>query len=297
LVLLIKAYKEIFFHIIFLTKQNTMKKIFFIYLALLSISFKANAQITLEHFFDSTYGGDLFYFNDIGNNDFKYVFLNQETNTFSLYNMDMSSYLTNIALPVGDSIKNGFTVIYITKTLFDCDSTNIEFVYTFPTSFTDKFRVIRTDGTILLELDSVNGGYGFGVYGGSIDLRPIRNTNAGAKLQIQKLNNGVGQVYIYALCGELPLQTFDFTNNESTLKVYPNPAEGKISFVVNANIKTNQFQLSITDISGRIVFDELVNFTDNKFMLDAANFTSGAYIYSVKSKNSMYQSGKFIIKK
>lgn len=138
---------------------------------------------------------------------------------------------------------------------------------------------MRTDGTTLLELDSVNAGYGFGTYGGSLDVRPIRNTNVGAKLQIQKLNNGVGQVYIYALCGELPLQTFDFTNNETRLKAYPNPTEGKISFVVNDIVKSNQFQVFIADVYGRVVFNEMVTFTDNKFMLDVVSFTSGAYIF------------------
>jgi hypothetical protein len=263
---------------------------------LLAVTFKASSQITLEHFLDSTYS-DLFYCTDIGNNDFKYVFLNQETNTFSLFNMDMSNYLTNISLPEGDSIKNGFTVIYVTKTLFDCDSTNIEFVYTLPTSFFNKYRVLRADGNVLLELDSASAPYAFGVYGGSLDIRPIKNTNAGAKLFIQKLNNGIGQMYIYALCGEIPQQTFDFTNNESQLSVYPNPTESKINFVLNANIRTNTFQVLIADFYGRIVFNELVNFTDNKFMLDVEDFTSGVYMFSVKSKNSIHQSGKFIIQK
>ena len=50
---------------------------------------KINAQITLEHTFDST-GVPYFYCTNIDSNESKYVFMNSKTNSFSLYNMDMS---------------------------------------------------------------------------------------------------------------------------------------------------------------------------------------------------------------
>src|ERR1043165_3471513 len=81
--------------------KTVMKKL--VTIILLDILLKSNllfAQITLQHILDSTYIGNRFYCTDVGNNDFKYVFLNAVSNSFSLYNMDMTPYLTNIHIPV-----------------------------------------------------------------------------------------------------------------------------------------------------------------------------------------------------
>src|SRR5688572_7856330 len=158
---------------------------------LLSSSQQLRAQITLQHTLDSTLIGDQFYCTDLGNNDHKYVFLDPVNNSFSLYNMDMTPYLANIQIPAtGDSLVNGFTVIYITKSLFDCDSANIEYVLEDPyNGLNHPFRVYRTDGTLLLQVDNANGPYCNGCYGGAQNIKPIINTSDGTKLFIQKLDS------------------------------------------------------------------------------------------------------------
>jgi hypothetical protein len=99
-----------------------MKKTVLVIICLLSFwTKKVDAQITLDYSNDSlTFGGE-FYCTDIGEDEFKYVVLNQYKNSFSLYNMDMSLFM-EVQNPVSDSIiTQGFTVIYIHRTLFDCD--------------------------------------------------------------------------------------------------------------------------------------------------------------------------------
>jgi len=164
---------------------------------------KGNAQITLQFEFDST-TINTFYCTDIGNNEFKYVFEDTKTNSFSLYNMDMSSFITDIHIPSSDSIIKGWSVLYITRTLFDCDSSNIEYVYENAID-AHRFSIFRTDGIMLFQLDSANGPYSYGgVQGGAYDFRPIQNTSDGTKLFLQKL---LGQdhfkLLIYSLCGKL----------------------------------------------------------------------------------------------
>lgn len=277
--------------------MKNLSRIIIPLLILMASSQKIEAQITLEHALDSTYG-DLFYCTDIGGNDFKYVKLNTTMNSFSLYNMDMSPYLMNVIIPVtDDSIIQGFTVIYITKTLFDCDSSNIEYVYEYQYGLQHAFRIFRTDGTLLLQIDSANGPYGFGLFGGAHDVRPIINTNAGTKLFIQKYDsNKVAEVLVYALCGNLPATVFDFPERASFVKIYPNPTEKVLNFEVTFPNNLDVFDLVIRDAKG--AEQKRVDVASNrKFNLDVGSLSSGTYFYSLITKNKVYQTGKFVLKK
>jgi len=259
------------------------------------------AQITLDYSNDSvTFGGE-FYCTDIGNNDYKYVLLDFKTNGFSLYNMDMSPFMTNIPIPVSDSLKNGFTVIYITKTLFDCDSTNIEYVYERPYGGRneDPFRVYRTDGTLLFQVDSSVGAFGVGYYGGSVDIRPVLNTSNGVKLFLQKKNNQFGSgILIYSLCDELPVGMYDFSdNNKNLVKIFPNPAYKELNFEIMPPNNLNEFEMIIYDSNTSERKKINVSKMQNRFSLDVSDFSSGAYFFSLISNNEVYQTGKFIITK
>lgn len=275
-----------------------MRKVTHVLVCILGLTvFNSKAQIALEHFLDSTYTADLFYCTDVGNNDFKYVRLNPNSNSFSLYNMDMSPFMTDIPIPVTDSIKNGFTVIYITKSLFDCDSTNIEYAYDYYWDLNHPFRVFRTDGTLLLKVDSANGPNCNGCFGGSFTVRPIINTSAGAKLFLQKRNGNTGQLLIYALCGELPVSLFDFPEEKSFVKLYPNPSSGRIDFEIYPPNNIEQFELRVVDGVGKEQKLETATFQGNRYSIDAQGLSSGTYFYSLISKGKVHQSGKFILTK
>src|SRR3972149_7170144 len=84
------------------------------------------AQITLDNIVDSVNRGDDFYMARISPTETKYVFLDTVTNTFSLYNMDFTPFMTNIAVPEPfDIMTYPMQPIYITRALFDCDTSNI----------------------------------------------------------------------------------------------------------------------------------------------------------------------------
>ena len=128
-------------------------------------SIEANAQITLEHTYSAPLGKG-FYYTDLGNNDYKYFYIDYYNDKFSLYNIDHTPYMLNIT--PGVSLDSGlYTIAYITTTLFDCDSTNIEYIET-TTGGSKPFYIFRTDGTMLFKKDSVTGPYNFGNYDGSI---------------------------------------------------------------------------------------------------------------------------------
>lgn len=226
----------------------------------------------------------------------KYLFADTVTNTFSLYNMDFTPFMTNIAVPEPFAAWT-FQVLYVTRSLFDCDTSNIEYVYATPAGGTKPYYIMRTDGTQLFKLDSAIGYYCLGGCLGLSDIiRPIRNTSAGAKLFLHK---GIGNqdVHIYSLCGTLPVEVFDFMNiNQSFVKIFPNPTSNTISFQINLPDNINEYELVIHDNSSKEIKREQVN-SRMEMTIDVSNFSSGTYFYSLCTKNKAYQSGKFVLSK
>src|SRR5436305_1807307 len=87
---------------------------------------KVYAQITLDTTITTRGGlGYDYYTVQISKTETKYLFEDTLSNTFSLYNMDFTPFLLNISVPEPFGPYT-FQVIYVTRTLFDCDSTNIE---------------------------------------------------------------------------------------------------------------------------------------------------------------------------
>ena len=275
-----------------------MNKIFLISLLCFSLILqgaRVSAQIILEHTIDST-GFPYFYVTDIGTNEDKYVFLNKQSNSFSLYNLDMSPYLIDINIPSTDSISQGFGVIYITKTLFDCDTNNIEYVYENPYDVYHKFRIFRTDGTLLLEVDSANGPWGIGgLLGGSIFTKPIINTSQGTKLFLQKFDiNSIPQILIYNLCGTLSATIFEFRENHSYVRLFPNPSSTSLNIEISPPNNLEEFQFIIIDTNS---IERHSGLAKRNFSIDINSFESGTYYYSYFTKDHIYQTGKFVILK
>ncbi len=209
-----------------------MKKRIFIASALILYTItNMKAQITLDTIVTPISIGFDFYTVQISSTETKYYFADTATNTFSLYNMDFTPFMTNIAVPEPFAITTtNFQALYITRSLFDCDSSNIEYVYEAAIHSNEPFRIMRTDGTQLFQLDSANGPFCSGDCLGFSDfIRPIRNTSAGTKLFLQKPSSG--QIFIYSLCGTLLTDDFDLTNlKESYVKIFPNPTLGSLPF-------------------------------------------------------------------
>lgn len=265
-------------------------------LAILICAICSKAQLTLEYANDTLAFG-YFYCTEIARGESKYVSLNVDANSFSLYNMDMSPYLLNIHIPVSDSIKNGFAVVYITKTLFDCDSTNIEYVYQHPFDRA-PFRVLRTDGTVLLYVDSARGPFQFGgISGGAYDTRPIKNTSAGTKLFLDKLNPWGKGILIYSLCDSLVADYLTISQTPIYLKAFPNPTGSQINFEYQLPSNLENFEIVLINNEGKAVKRESIDASLSKHTLDISSLASGSYIYSLVSQTKTFKSGKFFFTK
>lgn len=235
----------------------------------------------------------------ISSTETKYLIADTATNTFSLYNMDFTPFMLNITVPepYGPAI---FQVLYVSRTLFDCDSTNIEYIYeSCYGGGLHPFYIMRTDGTQLMKVDSAIGLYALGgVLGLSEILRPIMNTSAGTKLFLHVPGGNGELTNIYSLCGTLPQDVFDFSNaNPSLVKIFPNPTSGSLTFQIIPPDNINEYELVIVDNNAKEVRREKINLRSNKYVIDIANFNNGIYFYSLCTKNKAYQSGKFVLTK
>ncbi|MEO8087787.1 MAG: T9SS type A sorting domain-containing protein [Bacteroidota bacterium] len=279
-----------------------MKKIWKYLFLLFSAS--SSAQITLDTVVHpwNAIGYD-FYPVQISSTETKYYVQDTLTNTFNLYNMDFTPFMTNIAVPEPyNPFVYNYEVIYLSRSLFDCDTSSIEFAYTAIGSAlsgaTKSFYIMRTDGTQLFKLDSAYAPYCFGCLNGSQDTKPIINTSAGAKLFLYYPSN-TNNLHIYSLCGTLP-KIFDLTNSnvdQTYITIFPNPTSGSLTFEINLPNNMEEFELVIVDNSGREAKHEKINFSNHRCVIDVMDFSNGTYYYSLCTKRKAYQSGKFILNK
>jgi|SRR6185436_1127737 len=267
-----------------------MKQIWNCLFLLLSAS--ASAQVTLEHTYNIQFGNQMFY-TDLGNNNYKYCTVDFYNDKFSLYNLDHSPFMLNISTAI--SLQSGvFWVGYITTTLFDCDSSNIEYVLTSTASSTLPFYVYRTDGTLLFQKDSVVTQWCFGCFGG-ISIHPIYNTPMGTKLLLA--NQSAEEWYVYSLCGSLPVSIDEIEQDGNHyVHVYPNPSSGNTVLEINSPGNIENYELTIYDASFQSVRKESVKGIQ-KITLENDKLSSGAYYFSLQTKNKIIQTGKFIISK
>jgi hypothetical protein len=277
------------------------KKLLILTIFILSLLFfkSVDAQITLDTILPPLAAGLGLDFKivQISNTETKYFFADTVANTFSLYNMDFTPFILNIAVPEPFAIQTlAFQVLYLSRGLFDCDTSNIEYAYYSPLSYTTPFRIVRTDGTILFQQDSVVGPYAYGLnLGGTDVIRPIVNTSSGARMILIGYS---GQIYIYSLCGAFTTDFFDNAiQNKSYVTVFPNPTSHILTFHINVPDNMNIYELVIVAGNAKEISRNKINLQNNNVIINVENYSNGTYYYSLCTKEKSYQTGKFIISK
>jgi len=275
-----------------------MKKQFtiLIIIACILLSSASNAQVTLEQTYSLPHTQENFRIINLGNNNYKYVIVNYHDSNFSLYNLDHSPFMLNISVPLLDTIGPGYDISYITSSLFDCDSTNIEYVLTAvsaPTKYT--FYIYRTDGTLLFSKDSVTMSYCSLCGAGGADVEGITNTSSGAKLLLFN-NQNKNIFFVYSLCGNLPVNIMEINQSTSYVKVFPNPTSDQINFNITPPGNIEKYELIIFNSVFQTIKTTEIN-GETKINLDCTPLSSGTYFYSLQNKNKVYQAGKFILQK
>lgn len=79
--------------------------------------------------------------------------------------------------------------------------------------------------------------------------------------------------------------------NTSNVAVYPNPAKEQITFETD----NNGFNLTITDITGKVIFNQ--NVVSKKTTVNLNRFNAGVYFYTIANNNQEVTTDKFIVTK
>lgn len=79
--------------------------------------------------------------------------------------------------------------------------------------------------------------------------------------------------------------------NASNVAVYPNPANNQITF----QLETNGFEVIVADITGKMV--ATANTVADKLTLSLDNLNNGIYFYTIKNKDVVIATNKFVVVK
>ena len=275
-----------------------MKKLLFV-LFICAIAGIAKSQITLEH----TYPNALQVANsskstsliDLGNNDYNYLLVDRTSSRYSLHHLNHSLNISD-TFPVRYGIASQAQYGYFSKSLFYCDSTNIEFmlynvVNGNPNKWYSYVSIYRTDGTRLFFRDSALAplNYGPSAAGSHIVVTPN-----GAKLMIQRM---IGDLEIYSLCGSLPTG-YSIMNepSDNTLSApYPNPAMSftSIDYTLPENVSFGE--LVFYDIKGAEVKRFKVDHNFTNLQLNTNDLKAGTYYYNLQIQGKLTEGKKLVV--
>ena len=260
-----------------------MKRLFYtlvLFMAILSCPRISNAQITLEHTFDSpvyfSSSNFIYYYGDAN----YYMSFSSTDNQIKIYNIDYSLYKTvTITPPSGYQI---VSVSYLTKTLFNSNDKLEFFVqFTGPTTDYSVYQTLRLydeDGIVIKD------------FGFSYSINPsIHKINNQYRLSVVRYIYSTTILYIteiYSLPGSMSYSISEFENS-NIQSPFPNPA----NTVINLPYKLNQGQKSImriSNIQGQLIELKQIDYVFDKIILNVSNYSKGVYFYEVNGVSNKF---------
>lgn len=274
-----------------------MKKLLLI-LILFCLANSVKSQITLEHSYPTNGGSQsTFAFIRIDSNEFRYVYVDYQNSSFTLYHLNHSVDQTiTIPVPYQWGVSQ-YSITNISRTLFDCDSNNVEYLLSYicnpqPCTTGGYVDVIREDGTTIFHADSAQA---TSVIGGvsSYISAPVYQTPVGAKMRLWY--QGSYDIKIFSLCGTLfPPLSIDENEENSLGSSYPNPTLSLITIPYKLPTGNEFGVISLYDLSGKKIREYKV---DNKFdnlRVDLSELSSGTFYYQLTTSAGTSKMKKII---
>lgn len=274
-----------------------------LFLLLILISFRLNAQIT----FETAYPNNVYYdppglvnFSAAG---YKYVFA--DTDQIVLYNLNHSVYRT-ILMPNMPAGCHNFRVRWVSDQLFNTNPLDVEYVLTYEslTTFLRSVRVYDENSNLLFARDTFDlpgndPGTGLHEMG-------IVHTSAGVKMILRNHINA--KTTVYSLPGVLPCRMCDggvisglqpnstsTTQSQQVQAPYPNPTQGSITLPYSLPNGTTTGEMIIYDMMGREVKRYSITNTFSSLVLETSELAAGAYSYSIQTTFGISPGNKFSV--
>ena len=269
-----------------------MKK--FVLICILLISFEGYSQITLDFQTSVIYLRTVRLSNTVTkySRDFNYA---NSIIDFSLYNLDGTVYKTIYLPPKPDPSASIYYISNISESLFDNDSTNIEYLITYIIdsagySFS-QVQVVREDETILLNEPKAGPDF----WPSNFDDASIYCTEEGTKLRLYyAFATGIDyQTKVFNLPGEIPTSIMEDKNlSNNSLSIYPNPNNG--SFSINLQSSEGISTIDLFSSTGKLI--NSYKASGNNLNITNSGLSEGLYLLNATS-NKLYLRSKIIIKK
>jgi hypothetical protein len=275
-----------------------MKKIALI-LFVLIITNVVSAQITFENSYPNTDDGfwdKEFGLVNLGNSNYKYYFVDKGNSQITLYNLNHTVY-KSITIPIGGT---KYHIAYLSNSLFDCDTTDVEYMLTTSYINTATYtRIYDENGTLLFNENSSVSIECKPLCSGTITSFPkevIFNTPNGTKMILGYTD---GSTKIYGLCGTLSTVSIKDVNNlnESELQLfdaYPNPSSNNVRIDYNLPKDVDEGEILIFSIQGKLIKKYRVDQQFNHITISNNELSTGTYYYQLKTSLGITESKKMI---
>jgi len=213
-----------------------------------------------------------------------------------IYNLDLSLY-SSFVYP---DIEFSTGPIYITRSLFDCDSTQIEYLISGGTIDSSYVRIYREDGSLYFDIP----GYNLLIGTNLADTETIIGSDENGSYALFSVNFGIGDVVVYRFCGQVPqplaresdgsiISGIMEHENHNGFDLYPNPAREVIKFEYDLQgYKKAKLQLFTT--SGQLMKELMLGQAFDHIRLNISDLEQGTYIARITTDDGFELSEKFV---
>jgi hypothetical protein len=190
--------------------------------------------------------------------------------------------------------------LFITKSLFDCDSTQIEYMLSGGTSDSTFTRIYREDGTLFLDIP------GYGYFSGTnlTGLEVAIASDEDGSYAMYRSGFPDPEVVLYRFCGQMPQALARETNGDIITGImeqesangfgsFPNPAREIIHFEydLKGHKKAN---LQIFNTSGQLMKELMLGPAFDHIRLNVSDLDQGTYIARIVTDDGFELSEKFV---
>jgi hypothetical protein len=268
------------------------------------VSFTANAQLE----FVGTYNAlaRLIYLSD---NEPAIMIYNQNSGQIQLYNPDLT-LISTFTIPVPYVGSAQYHLFHVSRTLFDCDTTNIEYLISYNSfNISEAYvRVYREDGSVIFNLPEhifVNESF----VSANPTIGPsMINDGDGVIFVFQNsgTTNFGGPTSIYRSCGSIPQSCGSCPDGDMEVgihqnpiqghrvKLYPNPGNGQFALEYELSSDYNSATLSMFDMTGREVLQKRVGPSMSYILVNTNNLKAGRYEVVLRTEDGSFISASYV---
>ena len=272
----------------------------FLLIALLALWMNAGAQITLEHFYNNNKST----FTVVRLSATNYKWAEIDSSTIKLYNANHSLYQT---ISIVNAPVSPWDVLFISATLFDTDSTTIEYMvdYSDGSMKGSGVNIYRDNGAILFSEQSSSAF--FGCFAMTDPVRPlwypILATNTGTKMVLvagyDSLTYIPNAFKVYSLPGVYyPNTTPNISQIDNQMGLsnpYPNPSiiSAQIDYTLPDGV--DRGEIVFYDLTGNEVKRFTVDKTFNTLFVSTSDITAGTYYYQLQTTRQSSEGKKMLV--